>query len=157
MVINEVNGWFADFEGAITQPTDSTFDGSGLVVHIKTATVNTGNDGRDKHLQSADFFEADKYPITTFTATRVKKLDNNDYDITGILDLHGVQKPVQLQGHFNGYMKDGRGNMHAGFKATTTFNRYDYNLKWNKTLETGGLLVSDKVDLTLNMEFVKQP
>ena len=157
MVINEVSGWFAEFEGNLTQPGDADFNGSSILVHIKTASVNTGSDGRDQHLRGPDFFEAEKFPVVTFTATRFKKINDNDYDVTGTLDLHGVSKPVQLQARFNGTVKDGRGNVHAGFKATTTFLRSDYGLTWTKTLETGGVLVSDKVDMTVNMELVKVP
>ncbi len=155
MVINEVNGWFAETEGTITQPNDNDFSDATVLVHIKTASINTGNDGRDKHLRSADFFDVDKYPVTTFTSTRVKKIGDDEYDITGMLDMHGVAKPVQLQAKFKGTQKDNRGGIHAGFKATTTINRTDFNLTWNKTLEAGGVLVGEKVELVFNVELIR--
>ena len=155
MVINEVNGWFAENEGTIVQPNDNDFDGSTVVVHIKTASINTASDKRDAHLRGADFFDAEKYPVITFTSTRFKKISDDEYDVTGTLDMHGVTHPVQLEARFKGIKKDNWGGTRAGFKATTTINRNDFNLKWNKALETGGVLVGEKVELVFNVEVVR--
>lgn len=155
MVISEVTGGFKEFDVTLTQGKDD-FTGSTLEATIKTASINTENEMRDKHLRSDDFLNAEKYPVISFKSTAFEKTGENAYKITGNLTLRDVTKPVVLDAKLLGQVVDGRGNQRAGFKATTSINRFDYGVKWNKTIEAGGLIASDKVDLTFLMELQKQ-
>jgi len=155
MVISEVSGRFNDFEATIVQTKDDLSD-SKLTATIKTKSIDTDNEGRDKHLRSADFFDVEKYPEITFTSKSFEKTGKDTYKITGDLTMHGATKPVVLETKFNGTMNDPWGNTKAGFKAETKVNRKDFNIVWNKTLEVGGLLVGDEVEITINIEMAKE-
>jgi polyisoprenoid-binding protein YceI len=155
LVISEVTGSFKDFDVTLTQGA-TDFAGSTLEATIKTSSVNTENDARDKHLRSDDFFNAEKYPDITFKSTAFEKTGNDTYAIKGNLTIRDVTKPVVLEAKFLGQVTDPWGNLKVGFKATGSINRTDFGVKWNKALETGGLVVSDKVDLTFLMELQKQ-
>jgi len=155
MVISEVTGRFTDFDVRMTQTKDD-FSGSALTATIKTTSINTDNDGRDKHLRSADFFEAEKYPEIKFMSTSFEKMEKNTYKVTGNLTMHGATKTVILDTKFNGQMNDPWGNTRAGFKATGSVSRKDFGIQWNKTLEAGGMLIGDNVDIAINVEMVKE-
>jgi polyisoprenoid-binding protein YceI len=155
MVISEVTGGFKEFDVTLTQGKDD-FSGSSLEATIKTASINTENEMRDKHLRSDDFLNAEKFPAITFKSTSFEKTGENTFKITGDLTIRDVTKPVVLEAKYLGQVADGRGGTKAGFKATGSINRFDYGVKWNKAIEAGGLIVSDKVDLTFLMELQKQ-
>jgi polyisoprenoid-binding protein YceI len=155
MVISEVTGGFKEFDVTLTQGKDD-FSGSSLEATIKTASINTENEMRDKHLRSDDFLNAEKFPAITFKSTSFEKTGENTFKITGDLTLRDVTKSIVLEAKYLGQVADGRGGLKAGFKATGSINRFDYGVKWNKAIEAGGLIVSDKVDLTLLMELQKQ-
>jgi polyisoprenoid-binding protein YceI len=155
MMISEVTGRFKDFFVTLTQNNED-FSGSSLTATIKTASISTDNDRRDNHLRSADFFEVEKFPEMTFKSTSFDKLGGNQFRITGDLTMHGITKSVALETIYNGQEKDSRGTVYAGFKATGRVNRYDFGLKWNVGLEAGGILVSENVDITLNIKMMKQ-
>ena len=143
MVISEVTGGFKEF--------DVTLEAT-----LKTASINTENEMRDKHLRSDDFLNAEKYPTISFKSTSFEKTGENTYKITGTLTIRDVTKPVVLDAKYLGQANDGNGNQKAGFKATGSISRFDYGVKWNKAIEAGGLIVSDKVELTFLMELQKQ-
>ncbi len=153
MVISEVSGNFKDF--SIVLKSDKE-DFSDAVVEgtIQTASINTENDYRDKHLKSDDFFNAEKFPQIKFKSTKFEKLGDKKYKITGNLTIRDVTKEVAFDAVLNGTLKTGKGLLSA-WKATITINRFDYNLKWNKTVETGGLIVGQDVTITLNLELNK--
>jgi polyisoprenoid-binding protein YceI len=155
MVISEVSGRFNDFDATLVQ-TKEDFTDSKLSATIKTKSIDTDNDRRDNHLRSADFFDAEKNPEITFVSRKFEKTGKDIYKITGDLTIRGVTKSVVLDMKFNGQVKSPMGNFVAGFKATTTINRMDYGVKWNKTMELGGLIVGENVDITLNVELTKQ-
>jgi len=155
MVISEVTGRFTDFDVMLAQPKDD-FVGSTLTATIKTGSINTDNAGRDKHLKSADFFDAEKYPEMKFVSKSFEKTGKDTYKITGDLTLHGITKSVTLDTKFNGQMSDPWGNIKAGFKATGSVNRKEFGIQWNKTLEAGGLLVGENVDVVINVEMAKE-
>jgi polyisoprenoid-binding protein YceI len=155
MVISEVTGRFNEFDATLVQ-TGNDLTGSKLNAKIKASSIITDNEGRDKHLRSADFFDVDKYPEITFVSKSFEKVSENKYKITGDLTMHGVTKTVILDTKFNGQMNDPWGNTKAGFKATTEVNRKDFGLVWNKTLETGGVLVGESVGITINAEMNKE-
>jgi polyisoprenoid-binding protein YceI len=155
MVISEVIGNFKDFDASLAQ-NGNDLEGSKLTAKIKVNSIDTDNEGRDKHLRSADFFDTEKYPEITFVSKSFEKVKDNSYKITGDLTMRGVTKTVVLDTKFNGQMNDPWGNTKAGFKATTTINRKDFGLAWNKTLETGGLLVGEDVGIVINAEMIKE-
>jgi polyisoprenoid-binding protein YceI len=153
MVISEVSGNFKDFSVVLKSEkedfSDATVEGT-----IQVASISTDNDYRDKHLKSDDFFNAEKFPEIKFKSTKFEKLDDNKYKITGDLTIRDVTKKVTFDAVLNGTLKTDKGLLSA-WKATTTINRFDYNLKWNKTIETGGLIVGQDVTITLNLELNK--
>jgi polyisoprenoid-binding protein YceI len=155
MMISEVSGNFRDVSATLTQPNQD-LTGSKVDVTIKAASINTDNEMRDNHLRSADFFDVTKYPEITFQSASFEKTGSDTYLIKGTLTMHGISKPVDLTAKFLGQMKNSRGMTITGFKATTVINRTDFGLVWNKTLEAGGVLVSEKVEITINAEMVKQ-
>lgn len=154
-LISKVTGKFDDFAGAISLDEKNP-SASSVEFTVKTASIDTGVADRDKHLRSADFFDAEKNPEITFKSTGVKATDKkNLYNVTGDLTMRGVTKRVLLPVQFLGYAKDPWGNTRAGFAVSTTVNRKDYGINWNKALDEGGYLLSDDVDININIEAVK--
>jgi polyisoprenoid-binding protein YceI len=154
MVVSKTRGKFAKFSGAIQfDPADLT---KGTVnVEIDPASVDTGDAQRDGHLKSGDFFEVEKFPKASFKSTKVVEKGEGKLQITGDLTLRGVTRPVVLDASYEGSGKDPWGGERAGFTATTTINRTDFGVSFNKALETGGLLVGEKVELQLEVEAIK--
>lgn len=155
MVISEVSGRFQNFDATLVQSKDD-FSESKLNATIKASSINTDNEKRDGHLKSPDFFDAEKYPEITFVSKSFKAAGKNNYKISGDLTMRGVTKPIVLDTKFNGEMDGPMGNTIAGFKATATVNRKDFGIVWNKTLEAGGLLVGEDVDVVINVEMTKE-
>ena len=156
MLISEVEGRFTDFSVKLQQPKDADFTGSTLEATIKTASINTDSEGRDRHLRSDDFFNADSFPEITFKSTVFEKTGKDTYKITGNLRMRDSIKPVVLDAKFGGQITDKQGNTKAGFKATTTIDRFEFGTKWAAAIEAGGLVVGKDVVVTLLMEFNKQ-
>ena len=154
MVISEVTGRFKDFDATLIQTNDDLSD-SKLSATLKVNSISTDNEKRDGHLKSADFFDAEKFPEITFFSKSFKKSGKDTYKISGDLTMHGSTKPVVLDTKFNGEIKDPWGNMMAGFKATTTVNRKDFGIVYNKALETGGLLIGEDVEVAIIVEMQK--
>jgi polyisoprenoid-binding protein YceI len=154
--VSKVSGKFDDFAGSITGDLQNA--GAATVEFtIKTASVDTGVANRDNHLRSADFFDAANNPEITFKSTSIKPAGTkNVYNVTGNLTMRGVTKQVTLPVEFLGFAKDPGGNTRAGFTTHTTINRKDYGINWNKALDEGGFMLSDDVDITINLETVKK-
>lgn len=154
MVISKVHGRFARWSGALeldlADPTRSSVD-----VRIDAASIDTQVADRDAHLRSADFLDVANHPELTFRSTRIEKAGEG-YRVVGNLTLHGVTREVVLDAEFTGTGKDPWGNERAGFSARTALDRKEYGLAWNAALETGGLLVGEKVEITLEVEAVKK-
>ena len=153
MVISEVVGSFKDFTIVLKSAKDD-FSDAEVQSTIKVASLSTDNAMRDGHLKSDDFFNAEKFPEINFKSTSFEKLSDNKYKIFGDLTIRDVTKRVTFDAILSGTLKTDRGVL-AAWKATTTINRFDYNLKWNKTLEAGGLIVGQDVIITLNLELNK--
>lgn len=153
-MVTSVRGQFADFAGRLhldaEDPTRSTAQ-----VTIQVASINTGQEQRDAHLRSPDFFDVEKYPEMTFTSTRAEQVGEDAFRLTGDLTIRDVTRPVTLDVTYNGSAKDPFGNLRAGFEGRATVNRKDWNLTWNAALETGGFLVSDKIRLEFDVSAVK--
>jgi polyisoprenoid-binding protein YceI len=155
MMISNVKGSFSVLSGTLTEHTvDSTL--SSIEASVDIASINTGDDQRDGHLKSADFFEAEKYPTMTFKSTQVERKGEEEYRVTGDLTIHGVTKSATfaVEGP-TAPGKDPWGNTRIGLSATTKINRKDYGLTWNAGLETGGFLVGEDVQITIDAEFIK--
>jgi polyisoprenoid-binding protein YceI len=155
-LVSKVSGKFDEFTGTVVADP-AKLATSSVEFTIKTASINTGNEGRDKHLRSADFFDAEKNPEITFKSTSIKATaKKNVFDVTGNLTMRGVTKQVTLPVEFLGYAKDPWGNQRAGFELKTTLNRKDYGINWNKALDEGGYLLSEDVDINIALEAVKK-
>lgn len=155
MMISNVKGSFSGLSGTLVEnPTDPTR--SSVEAAIDIATLTTGDAQRDAHLKSADFFEVEKYPQMTFKSTKVERKSEGEYRVTGDLTLHGVTKPVTfaVEGP-SAPNKDPWGNTRIGLSATTKINRKDFGLNWNAALETGGFLVGEQVQVTIEAQFIK--
>ncbi|MFL5762535.1 MAG: YceI family protein [Bacteroidia bacterium] len=121
----------------------------------KTASIDTGNDQRDAHLSSEEFFDVKKYPEITFVSTAFEKQENNTYRVTGDLTIRGITKKVDLAVDYGGQQKDPWGNTKAGFSVRGVINRKDFGLNWNTILETGGVMVSEDVKIECDIEMVR--
>ena len=155
MMISNVKGSFNGLSGTLTEhATDATL--SNVEASVDVSTVNTGDAQRDAHLKSADFFEAEKCPTMTFKSTSVKPNGDGGYDVTGDLSLHGQtrQQVFVVEGP-SAPAKDPWGNTRIGLSATAKISRKDFGLNWNAALETGGILVGDDVQITLEVQFIK--
>ena len=150
-LFSKVQGTFNKFEGTVEYEPGKpeTWKTSGT---IDANSINTNVEQRDKHLKSADFFDAEKYPTIAFKSGKVTESTETSAKLEGFLTIHGVEKPVMLDLEIHGVGKDPWGNTRAGFTATTKINRKDFGLNWNETLETGGVLVGDEVEITLEIE-----
>ncbi len=155
LIISDVTGRFTEFEGTLTQTKDD-FTGSNINATIIVKSIDTDNEKRDQHLLTSDFFNSEKYPTITFKSTSFKSSGKNKFKIVGDLTINGITKPVTLESTFRGETKDSRGNTRIAFKASTSINRFDYDVKWNAPLETGGLVVGKTVDINLNIQLIKE-
>ncbi|WP_077214385.1 YceI family protein [Bacillus dakarensis] len=154
MMIANVKGTFKNFDAAIeADPTDLT--SAVIEFSIETASVDTRNEDRDNHLRSADFFDAENYPKMTFKSTSIAKTDDGEYDVTGDFTIRDVTKPQTFKVTYEGSGKDPWGNEKVGFGVEGVINRSEYGLTWNAALETGGVLVGDKVKISLDVQGAK--
>ncbi|MFP5335357.1 MAG: YceI family protein [Actinomycetes bacterium] len=152
-MVTKVRGSFPEVDGTIVIGDDAA--SSQATASLKVASVTTRNADRDGHLRSADFFDAETYPEITFRSTGVRA-EGGAYLVDGELTIKGVTRPVTLPVEFHGVATDPFGNVRAGFSAELDVEREQWGLTWNAALETGGVLVSKKVKLTLDVSAVKQ-
>ncbi|OGR78137.1 MAG: hypothetical protein A2X32_01910 [Elusimicrobia bacterium GWC2_64_44] len=155
MAISKVSGRFDKFSGTIEYTPGETKNWKTEAV-IDAASINTGVEARDKHLRTPDFFDVEKFPTITFKTLKVTNYKNMKGRLHGELTMHGVTKPVVLEVEGSGPVKDPWGNERMAAVAKTTINRKDFGLGWNQVLEAGGLLVGEKVEITLEIEAVKE-
>ncbi len=154
-LVSQVPGTFSKFSGTIDY--DPAAPGKGSVeTSIETASIDTHNEKRDGHLRSADFLEVEKYPQMTFKSRRVRPAGKDKLEVLGDLTLHGVTKPATLFVDVSGMTKDPWGGTRTGFSAITQIKRSDYGIIWNKTLESGGMLLGDDVNISIEIEAVQQ-
>lgn len=150
--ISKVRGKFTDV--AATLELGPTLGDAAVTATIQAASFSSGDDNRDGHVRSADFFDVEAHPTLAFTSTSVSG-DEGDFELTGELTIRGISKTVTFSGEFNGVAVDPFGVTRAGFEAKTVISRKEFGLTWNAALEAGGVLVSDKVTITLDVAFVK--
>jgi polyisoprenoid-binding protein YceI len=149
--VSKVSGRFDDFSGTIAIVPGKP-GASSVEFAIKTASINTANPARDTHLRSADFFDAEKNPEITFKSTKIVPVDADTYNVTGIFTMHGTARELTIPVDFGGTVTDQRGTEKAGFSLTTKLNRKDYGIVWNQTLDSGGMMLGDEVEITINIE-----
>lgn len=149
--ISKVRGKFESFTGTVV--ADEAKNQLSISASVETSSFNSGNEGRDEHIKSADFFESEKFPTMEFTSNHLEEIGSN-LVLAGDLTLRGVTKQVTFDVEFNGFATDPFGNLRAGFEAETTISRKEFGMVWNAALETGGVLVSDKVKINLDLSFI---
>ena len=153
-MVTTVRGSFPSFEGTAKIDTANPA-ASSVSLSIDVAGIETGNADRDGHLRSGDFFDAEQFPTITFTSTEVVREDESTWQITGDLTIKGVTKPVTIEFESTGSARDPFGNLRVGFEGATSINRKDWGLSWNAALETGGVLVSEKIKLEFDVSAIK--
>ena len=153
-MVTKVRGQFGTFEG--TAHIDTANPAASTVqLSIDVASVDTGSADRDGHLRSGDFFDVETYPTITFASTKVEREDASTWLITGDLTIKDVTKPVTIEFESTGSAKDPFGNLRVGFEGATSINRKDWGLVWNAALETGGVLVSEKIKLEFDVSAIQ--
>lgn len=156
LMITNINGKFGNFEvEAETEGED--FTTAKVKVTVDVDSISTGNNDRDKHLRSPDFFDVNQHRNITFAATKYESVDNDgSYELYGDLTIRGVTKNVKLAVEFGGVVKDPWGNTKAGFTINGKINRKDFGLNWNAATETGGVLVGDDVKINCEVQLIKK-
>ncbi len=154
-MVTKVRGQFDQFEGNAHVDTENPAN-STVSVTIQAASVTTGQAQRDAHLKTPDFFDTENYPEIRFVSTDVER-DGTEWSITGDLTINAVTKPVTILFEETGEAKDPFGNLRVGFEGTVTINRGDWGLTFNAALETGGVLVSEKVNLEFDVSAIREP
>lgn len=151
MMVSKVRGRFTEFSGELV--TGERPEESSVTAEISLSSINTGNDQRDAHIRSADFFEVETFPTMTYHSTSVR-VEDGDFVVDGDLTLKGVTKNVPLRLELNGFGPDAYGGTRAGFTATTEINRRDFNVNFSAPMQNGGAVVSDKITIHLEIEAV---
>ena len=155
MMVTTVRGRFTEYGGEVEAASAGEPETARGSFAIKTASVDTGNEQRDGHLRSGDFFDVEKYPEITFRSTGIEKTGDNTYSVTGDLTIKDVTRPVTLAVEVEAAFNDPFGNERVGLSASTEINRTDWGLNWNQTLEAGRLLVSEKVKISAEVALVR--
>lgn len=155
MVISSVKGHFNSFNVNVRTDGDD-FKTAEIDVTIDVKSIDTGIADRNNHLKSDDFFNAEKYPEITFKGSSVRQLDEEHYSVLGYLTIRGISKPVELSVELGGTVNDPWGNVRTGFSLSTSIDRFDYDLKWNALMETGGAIVGKTIKISADIELVKQ-
>jgi polyisoprenoid-binding protein YceI len=153
-MVTKVRGQFNEFDGKVHLNFEDP-EKSSVEITIQANSVDTRNEQRDGHLRTNDFFDVPNHPTITFHSTDVEKVDDEHYRVTGDLTIKGNTKPVTVDWEYIGAAKDPYGNIRLGFEGSTTVNRRDWGVEWNAPLETGGVLVSDKVTLEFEVSAVQ--
>ena len=152
LMVTNVRGQFREFDASIYTTADD-FMTAEIDCWINTASIDTGSEDRDKHVKSPDFFDVENHPQITFQANTVENVDNDgSYELWGELTIKGISKKIKLDVEFGGIVKDPWGNEKAAFSINGKINRKDWDLTWNTALETGGLLVSDEVKISCELQ-----
>ena len=153
-LVSKVSGGFNDFDGTIVADFGN-LDASSVEFTIQATSIDTKNEKRDGHLRSADFFDVEKFPEITFKSSKITKIDGDSYAVVGSLTMHGVSKEITLTVDFLGEMT-AMGGTRAGYELTTTLNRKDFEVSWNRALDAGGFVLGDDVEIDINLEVIKR-
>jgi polyisoprenoid-binding protein YceI len=154
LLISTVTGRFRTFHASIENDKED-FSDARITFEAEVNSISTGNDMRDGHVKSDDFFNAEKFPYIRFVSDDVKKIKDNKYQVAGNITIRDVTKPIVLDVTYNGQMLDSQKNTKAGFEIKGRINRKEFGLKWNGVTDAGTLVASDEVDLDLNIQMKK--
>jgi polyisoprenoid-binding protein YceI len=154
LVISTVTGRFNEFEGSLTTTKDD-FSDAVIKFAAKTASVDTSNKQRDEHLRSDDFFNASQYPELSFASDKFEKISDNQYKMSGKMQIRDITKAITLDVELGGVAQDPYGNTKAGFEVSGKINRKDFGLQWGAVTEAGSVVVGDEVRLQLNVQLAK--
>ena len=154
LMITTVTGRFKEFSATVDSENDD-FSDAQISFSATIASISTGNEQRDGHLKSDDFFAADKFPILTFKSTSLKK-EGNDYKLTGDMTIRDITKQVTFDVEYSGIQNDPYGNTKAGFELAGKIKRKEFGLMWDTVTESGGIVVSDDIKIACNIQLVKQ-
>jgi polyisoprenoid-binding protein YceI len=153
-MVTTVRGAFGDFSGeARLRPADPS--SSSVTLRIRTASIDTGNADRDAHLRSPDFLDVETYPEIVFASTRVEQVDDDLYSVTGDLTIRDVTRPVTVDFALTGSALDPFGDLRVGFEGALAIRRSDWGLTWNTPLDTGGVLVSDRIQIEFDVSAIR--
>ena len=155
MMFTNVSGKFNVFEARI-ENEDDNFETSKIYFSADVNSIDSGNNDRDNHLRSGDFFDVEQFPKLTFESTSVQKINDGEYKITGDLTLRDVTKSIVLTADYGGLMKDPWGNTKVGLSLNGKINRKEFGLTWNAALESGGVLVGEDIKLVSEIQFIKE-
>jgi polyisoprenoid-binding protein YceI len=156
LMISTVTGNFGTYDGSVETSNEEDFTGAKVSFSADINSISTGQEQRDGHLKSGDFFDSENFPKLTFASISMEKVEDENYTITGDLTIKGTTKEVILKAEFGGTMGDFYGNTKAGFDISGKINRQDFGLTWGAVTEAGGVVVSDEVRLTFNIQLTKQ-
>ena len=154
-MVTKVRGQFDEFEGGAHIDGDDPANSTARLV-IQAKSIETRNKQRDDHLRSNDFLDMDNHPTIEFASTGVEQVGDTEFEVTGDLTVRGVTKPVTVEFELTGAENDPWGNFRIGFEGKVTINRKDWGVSWNTALESGGVLVSEKVTLEFDLAAIKQ-
>lgn len=154
LVISQTTGLFKNFESKIISENED-FEDARIIFEIMIESIDTDDETRDKHLLSGDFFDVENFPAMMFESISFKKIEGNRYKLIGKLTIKGITREEEFDVTYGGTVKDPYGNIKAGFKIVGKINRFDYGLKWNTLLETGGAVVGEEVSINCNIELHK--
>ena len=155
MVVSEVEGTFTKFEGKLsTSKVD--FSDAEVNFTIDVSSINTNDTDRDDHLKGEDFFNVEKNPTITFKSKKMEKVGENKYQLTGNFTMNGVTKEITMDAKYGGTINDPWGNTRAGFKITGSIDRTQWGLKYNSTMDTGGLMLGEEIEIVCKIELIKK-
>ena len=155
LMISTVSGKFTSFNGEV-ESSDDNFSNASIHFSAYVNSISTGQEPRDGHLKSDDFFNAEQFPTLSFKSSSFSKNEDGTFVLSGDLTIRDITKPIHLSVEHHGLMTDPYGNQKAGFELNGKINRKDFNLKWTATTEAGGIVVSDEVKIVCNIQLVKQ-
>jgi polyisoprenoid-binding protein YceI len=153
-MVTKVRGRFHEFDGKLHLDFEDA-NKSSVAIEIKATSIDTGNQQRDDHLRSNDFFAMDDYPTITFRSTSIERVDGSTFHVIGDLTIRGVTKQIEFDSEYTGAVKDPWGNTRVGLTGSVTVNRKDWGVSWNMALEAGGVAVSEKVTLEFDISATK--
>jgi polyisoprenoid-binding protein YceI len=156
LMITTVTGYFAKFDAEVETEGDDFTKASNIVFTADVNSISTNNADRDTHLKSGDFFDAETHNEVKFVGKDYKKLDEDEYELTGDLTIRGTTKPVSLKVEYGGIVEDPYGQTKAGFTVTGKINRKEFGLSWDAVTEAGSVVVSNDIRLNCEVQFIKQ-